>query len=239
MHPVSEFANLLVSRAVDVALGPAVPHVDEPLLQHPFLAYEVLVVASPEHPVATGHVALDQLADQTWHLGPGAVLPGGEASEVLRRLALPEKRQRIFQSDAAALAETRRGVGLGIAVGFTVRDDLRSGRLVRIDAPHLASRGAWATWALLRQPAAVGERGADPVRRDSASDPGDGPRRGSGSRQVPAGRARHLVELAATASKTSGRAATECAGRNASQKGSAAAIDPTSGSKPGTPRRVG
>ena len=159
VHPVSEFANLLVSRAVDVALGPAVPQSTTPLLQNPFLAYEVLVVASPAHPVATGHVGLDQLAEQTWHLGPGAVLPGGEASEVMRRLALPEKRQRIFQSDAAALAETRRGVGLGIAVGFTIRDDLRSGRLVRIDAPHLANRGAWATWALSgsQQPSASAE----------------------------------------------------------------------------------
>jgi DNA-binding transcriptional LysR family regulator len=61
---------------------------------------------------------------------------------------VPERRQRIFQSAAAALAETRRGTGLAVALGFTVRDDLRSGRLVRVDAPRLSGRGAWATWAL-------------------------------------------------------------------------------------------
>jgi DNA-binding transcriptional LysR family regulator len=159
VHPVADFPKLLISRTVDVALGPAMPQSSGPLVQQPFLAYEVLVVASPEHPVATGHVGLDKLADQTWHLGPGAVLPGGEASEVMRRLSLPEKRQRIFQSDAAALAETRRGVGLAIAVGFTIRDDLRSGRLVRIDASHLANRGAWSTWTLSgsQQPSASAE----------------------------------------------------------------------------------
>ena len=78
---------------------------------------------------------------------------------MLRHLAVPENHQRIFQSDAAALAETRRGMGLSIAVGFTVRDDLRHDRLVRIDAPQLVSRGAWATWALSEgtQPSASAE----------------------------------------------------------------------------------
>jgi len=148
VHPVSQFPALLASRVVDLALGPTVNRPRGPVVQRPFLSYEVLVVASPEHPAATGKVGPDQLPGQIWHLGPGTAGSAGEASEVLRRLSVPEKRQRIFQSDAAALAETRRGAGLAIAVGFTVRDDLRSGRLVRIDAPHLACHGAWATWAL-------------------------------------------------------------------------------------------
>ena len=67
---------------------------------------------------------------------------------MLSRLKVPEKQQRIFQSDAAAFGETRRGMGLAIAVGFTVRDDLRDGRLVRIDSPQLTSSGSWATWSL-------------------------------------------------------------------------------------------
>ena len=148
VHPVTGFADLLASRAVDVALGPAAPHTRRGLVQQTFLDYEVVVVAAPEHPVAAGTVGLDQLGDQVWHLGPGATEEAGETSTLLARLKVPEKRQRIFQSDAAALGETRRGVGLGIAVGFTVRDDLRDGRLVRIDAPHLTSNGSWATWTL-------------------------------------------------------------------------------------------
>jgi DNA-binding transcriptional LysR family regulator len=147
VHQVSDFANLLSSRTVDVALGPAAPLTPPSLVQQIFLAYDVVVVAAPEHPVATGSVGVGE-ADQIWHLGPGAIEPGGETSSVLHRLRIPETQQRIFQSDAAALEETRRGMGLAIAVGFTVRDDLRSGRLVRIDAAHLTSRGSWATWAL-------------------------------------------------------------------------------------------
>ena len=148
VHPVSDFPSLLASRAVDVTLGPAVKAAPGSVVQQPFLAFDVLVVAAPEHPVAAGTASATQLAQQTWHLGPGAADSAGETTEVLRRLAVPETRQRIFQSDAAALAETRRGAGLALAVGFTVRDDLRSGRLVRIDAPELATRGAWATWTL-------------------------------------------------------------------------------------------
>jgi DNA-binding transcriptional LysR family regulator len=159
VHPVTDFPALVASRAVDVALGPAVKMPLGPVAQQPFLSYDVLVVASPDHPVATGKVGLDKLPGQGWNLGPGASGSAGEASEVLRRVSVPENHQRIFQSDAAALAETRRGMGLAIAVGFTVRDDLRHGRLVHIDAPHLATRGAWATWALSgdQQPSASAE----------------------------------------------------------------------------------
>ena len=148
VHPVTEFADLLSSRAVDVALGPASEHHRKGQAQQAFLGYEAVVVAAPEHPVALGTVGLDQLANQVWHLGPGASEPAGETSYVLRRLHVPEKRQRIFQSDAAALGETRRGMGLAIALAFTVRDDLRHGRLVRIEAPQLSSRGSWAAWSL-------------------------------------------------------------------------------------------
>ncbi len=147
VHPVPDFPHLLASRAVDVALGPTGP-VDDEVVQQPFLGYEVVVVAAPEHAVAQGGVGLDLLPDQVWHLGPGAVAPAGETSGLLHRIGVPEQRQRIYQSDAAALAETRRGMGLAIAMGFTVREDLRRGRLVRIDAPRLSTGGSWATWVL-------------------------------------------------------------------------------------------
>ncbi len=148
VHPVADFPTLLASRAVDVALGPTLPKVRGLVVQQPFLAYELVVVASPDHTAATGKISGDQLREQVWHLTAGSSGAGGETAELLHRLSVPESRQRIFQSDAAALSETRRGMGLAIALAFTVRDDLRSGRLVRVEAPHLATRGAWATWAL-------------------------------------------------------------------------------------------
>ena len=54
VHPVTDFADLLFSRTVDVALGPADPHTPRGLVQQTFLDYEVVTVAAPEHPVALG-----------------------------------------------------------------------------------------------------------------------------------------------------------------------------------------
>lgn len=147
VHAVSELPHLLAARTVDVALAPDA-EVSAPLVQKKFLTFDVVVVAAPEHPVATGTLGLDELADQAWHLGPGVAEPAGETAKMVHRLGVPERRQRIYQSDAAAQAETRRGTGLSIALAFTVREDLREGRLVRVDAPELTARGSWATWAL-------------------------------------------------------------------------------------------
>ncbi|HET7351891.1 MAG TPA: LysR family transcriptional regulator [Marmoricola sp.] len=148
VHPVSELPQLLAGRAVDVALAPATPEVPATLVQKSFLGFDVVVVAAPEHPFSSGTVGIDELADQVWHLGPGVAEPAGEMARMVHRLGVPERRQRIYQSDAAAQAETRHGTGLSIALAFTVREDLREGRLVRVDAPHLTGRGTWATWAL-------------------------------------------------------------------------------------------
>lgn len=148
VHAVSELPQLLAARAVDVALAPTTGDAPPTLVQKTFLAFDVVVVAAPEHPVASGTVSVGELADQVWHLGPGVAEPAGEMAKMVHRLGVPERRQRIYQSDAAAQAETRRGTGLSIALAFTVREDLREGRLVRVDAPHLNGRGSWATWAL-------------------------------------------------------------------------------------------
>jgi DNA-binding transcriptional LysR family regulator len=78
---------------------------------------------------------------------------------VLHRLGVPEHRQRIFQSDAAALEETTRGNGVALAVGFSVSGDLAAGRLVPLEGPRLRAQGRWMALALPRdhQPPAAAE----------------------------------------------------------------------------------
>ena len=147
IHPVVEFPDLLDARAVDVALGPLLDVVPAEIATSPFLAYEVVAVAAPDHAVAGSDLTVERAADEAWNLGPGVAQRQGELSEVLDRLRLDERRQRIFQSNAAALAETRRGTGLALAVGNTVREDLRAGRLVQVGGRELCSRGTWATWS--------------------------------------------------------------------------------------------
>lgn len=147
VRPVAQFPALLASRTVDVAIGPASSHPPEGMVQHTFLNYEVLAVTRPDHPLAGRPVRPEQVRGQDWHLGPAAV-GAGVVPAMIRDLAVPEAHQRIFQSEAAALEETKRTGGVALAVRFAVAADLASGQLVVLDGPHLAAKGTWAAMAL-------------------------------------------------------------------------------------------
>ena len=146
VHPTSQFANLIASRAVDIALGPAC---QEPagIVVRPFLKYQVIAVAAPDTTLA---------GEQIWMLGPSAGSADGEIAAMLRGLGIPEARERIFQSDAAALEEVRRVGGVALTIGFSVAKDLAAGRLVQVKGPGLAVSGQWCASTLppaARQPA--------------------------------------------------------------------------------------
>ena len=149
VHPTSRFRDLIESRAVDIALGPAAIDAGAALVVQPFLKYQIITVAAPGGPPA-------QLAAQQWMLGPSAGTADGEIAGVLQRLGVPESRQRIFQSDAAALEELKRVGGLTLTLGFAVAKDLEAGRLVQVKGAHLQAPGEWSASTLPtggRQPA--------------------------------------------------------------------------------------
>jgi LysR family transcriptional regulator, low CO2-responsive transcriptional regulator len=56
-----QFGTLLLTRSADVAIGPIPSDVDPSLVCTPFLKYQVVVVVGSAHPLARGHVSLDQL----------------------------------------------------------------------------------------------------------------------------------------------------------------------------------
>jgi len=148
VHPAAHFPALLAARTVDVAIGPASSTPPDGFVQQQVLVYEVLTVSRPGHPQAGRVPTHDQVRRQTWCLGPSAVDEDGMVNVTLRRLGVPEQQQRIFQSDAAALEETKRGDGLSLAVRFAVSGDLAAGRLVTVDGPELSAKGRWSTMAL-------------------------------------------------------------------------------------------
>jgi LysR family transcriptional regulator, low CO2-responsive transcriptional regulator len=148
VRSVEQFPALLAARTIDVAIGPAASNPAEAMVHQPFLIYEVLAVVRPDHPLAGGSIGLEQVRRQTWHLGPAAVDAEGIVPMMLRRLRVPERNQRIFQSDAAALEETKRTNGVALAIRFAVAGDLSAGRLVTVDGPALRAQGRWAAMAL-------------------------------------------------------------------------------------------
>lgn len=147
VRPTSQFPAILAARTVDIAIGPSPSHLPEGFQHTPFLNYEVLAVAGPEHPFAGATIGAAQARTQTWMLGPSAA-GEGVVYGMLRHLGVPEQNQRIFQSDAAALEETKRTNGIALAVRFVVAADLATGRLAPVEGPGMQAGGSWAAMAL-------------------------------------------------------------------------------------------
>ena len=147
VHPTSRFRELISARAVDIALGPVHGNPadsDGSIVVRPFLKYQIIAVASPNNPLAAGVVPTPPLLrDQHWMLGPSAGSVDGEIAAMLRGLAIPESRQRIFQSDAAALEEVQRAGGVTLTIGFAVAKDLAAGRLTHVTGSGLQASGEW------------------------------------------------------------------------------------------------
>ena len=160
VHPTGQFAGLISSRAVDIALGPTDADTAESggsIVVRPFLKYQIIAIAPTDSPLARAVPTLTALREQHWMLGPSAGSADGAVAAMLRSLAIPESHQRIFQSDAAALEEVRRVGGLTLTVGFSVAKDLAAGRLAHVTAPGLQMAGEWCAATLTpaaRQPAA-------------------------------------------------------------------------------------
>lgn len=147
------FASLLQTRSVDAAIGPDLGVSDPALTGHGFLKYRVVLVVGPEHPLAGSRAGVGQLRGETWLLGPSAANGVGAVSALIRRIGVPEQRQQIFQSHAAALEEAKHNKGLAPAVSFAVAQDLADGQLVQVSGGPQHLEGTWRIQTLAGQTA--------------------------------------------------------------------------------------
>jgi DNA-binding transcriptional LysR family regulator len=148
VHHPRHVPQLLAGRVVDLALGTRPDPLPGGLVHRTFMTYEIVLVAAPDHPLVAAPVDRATLRDQTWLLGPAAADDLGGVPCLVASLGVPEQRQHIFQSHAAALAEAERGLGVAPALSFAVREALAAGRLARVDHPAAHSEGAWSVMAL-------------------------------------------------------------------------------------------
>jgi LysR family transcriptional regulator, low CO2-responsive transcriptional regulator len=155
----AQFEVLLLTRAVDIALGPQPPVLEKGVVARPLMNYKIVLVVGPEHPLAAAQPSAGQLRDQTWLLGPSAAAGRGAVPALLRRLAVPEDRQQIFQSHAAALEEAKRGKGVAAALSFTVAPEVRKGSLRQLTGPVASFEAVWHSMMLAEQgqPSAAAE----------------------------------------------------------------------------------
>lgn len=137
------FRQLLIERTIDIAIGPAPATPDPTLTCRPVMYYRVVTVAGPDHPLAGSQPTPRHLREQTWLLGPSAAADSGAIRTLVRRLGVPDDRQQIFQSHAAALEEAKRGRGVAAALSFTVAPEVRKGHLVQFRGPHAGIEEVW------------------------------------------------------------------------------------------------
>jgi DNA-binding transcriptional LysR family regulator len=147
-HDPRQFEALLLTRTVDAAIGPRPPNLDASITSTHFLNYQAFAVARPDNPVTRIQASVGTLREQTWLLGPSAAYDNEVIPEMLRRVNVPESRQRIFQSHAAAIEEAKHGRGLAPVASFAVSQDLANGDLKRVLAPSLQAQGAWSIMIL-------------------------------------------------------------------------------------------
>ena len=141
-HP-GQFEQLLLTRAADVAFGPDPGGLDPAVRIRPVMNFQIILVAGRDHPLATAPAGPQQLREQTWLLGPSAAGGIGGVAALLRRMAVPEDRQQIFQSHAAAIEEAKHGKGVAPVLSFAVAHDMAAGHLVRIPGPQPHVDGVW------------------------------------------------------------------------------------------------
>ncbi|HLM03689.1 MAG TPA: LysR family transcriptional regulator [Blastococcus sp.] len=139
-------AGSLADDVADIVLGVRpVPASGQALDAVPFLRYERIVVAAPDHPLTgLARVRSADLRGVRWLAGPAGIEAGSEEgrwSDLLPGVPDVER----LGSEAEALAAVRAGRGLMLALAHAVRDDVRRGRVVRLPVEGTPVTGLW--WA--------------------------------------------------------------------------------------------
>jgi LysR family transcriptional regulator, low CO2-responsive transcriptional regulator len=134
-----DFAGLLGDRRADLALGPLGVR-PAGLEAVPFLRYKLVVVAAPAHRLARARdVALGELADELWLVGPARA----ELRRLFAERRLAEPSVGAFTTEAAAQGAAAAGEGVMLTIAHAALDLLRRGALVRLDVRGTPRDGMW------------------------------------------------------------------------------------------------
>jgi DNA-binding transcriptional LysR family regulator len=165
VEQAEDMGSMMLERVYDIALGarPPAPNGAAPngtvanglaangtgdvgIDSVPFLRYQRVVVAAAGHPLASQHgpVALTELLARPWFAGPAGIQAASEEGRWLASQGVAPEIVRL-SSETEALAAVRAGEGTMMALGHIVRDEIRSGALVRVPVAGTPVAGLW--WA--------------------------------------------------------------------------------------------
>ncbi len=155
-HVSDRLPALLSTRQADVVVGPKQSQTDEGFRSRDVLKYQLILVVAAASKLSSISKP-SEVGSRPWLLGPSAIEPRGATAQLLKRFAVPDANQRVFQSHAAAIAEAHSGSGIAVVPEFKVLDDLNDGKLMRVKVPGAAATNIWtATTLLPTQTSAVG-----------------------------------------------------------------------------------
>ena len=150
VEQAEDIGSMMLERVYDIALGARPPAAngvgDVGIDSVPFLRYQRVVVAAAGHPLASQHgpLALTELLARPWFAGPAGIQAASEEGRWLASQGVAPEIVRL-SSETEALAAVRAGEGTMMALGHIVRDEIRSGALVRVPVAGTPVAGLW--WA--------------------------------------------------------------------------------------------
>jgi LysR family transcriptional regulator, low CO2-responsive transcriptional regulator len=136
----SEMSALLSERLADVGLGPRLSG----LTSEPVMRYRLILVAGPGHRLArNGSVGAAALAGADWMVGASAADPASDVGRLLERLRVPDRRIRVFPSEAAAWVAAAEGHGVAPAVAHLAAPEIARGALVALPVEGTPIERMW------------------------------------------------------------------------------------------------
>ncbi|SEN16066.1 LysR family transcriptional regulator [Cryobacterium sp. TMT1-3] len=148
VESADDVGSLLQDHAYDVALGSRPPQGTQ-LDVVPFLRYQRVLVAAPEHPLGQRQrsVPLTDLLGDLWFTGPAGVEEFTAESSWLAAAFLASGIGAPdivpLSSETDALGAVRAGEGIMLAFRHIVRAELAAGSLVVLSVPNTPVAGLW------------------------------------------------------------------------------------------------
>jgi len=146
----AEMPALLHDRLADVCFGPHLKgEAAAGLVSEPMMRYGLIVVASPEHPLAgVSGVRWQALAAEDWLVDPSGMDPSSEIGMLMTHLHVPAERVQVFPNQAAAWSAAEQGLGVAPAIAHLASPHIERAVLCRLDVVSTPVQLLWYASAL-------------------------------------------------------------------------------------------
>jgi DNA-binding transcriptional LysR family regulator len=132
--PGAAFGDLLEHRRADIALGPQPGPDRSSIATVPFLRCRLLIVARPDHALASRHnIPPAALGEERWLVGQPELDPAADTGLFFARNEVEPAELGTYTSHAAAVAAAVAGEGILLTLAHSVVDEVRRRALVRLD----------------------------------------------------------------------------------------------------------